>query len=123
MATCQCFPVIRNGEGQKVKLNIGIDDASTATNMTTTLKMVGRAQAPMGEQPLSPYLGLSQQLDCWIQSDWLRALLLEVKLEVIHQVLADTRAVVQHLYAVLAQLLLRPNAGTLQNGWRHDRTR
>ncbi len=110
VATRQRFAVIGNGQRQKMELNVGIDNARAASNMTATFKMVGGTQTAMGEQPFGANLGFAKQSNVLIQANRLRAFLLDVQLQMIHQVFTNTRAVLQHFNSVIAQFLLRSDA-------------
>ena len=74
----------------------------------------------MRQQPLRSNFGFAQQGHSRVQSDLLCAFLLNVELQVVHQVFTHTGAVAHHLNPEIAQLLRRPNARPLEDDWRHD---
>ena len=113
VAARQRFTVIGNGQGQKMELNVRIDDARAASNVAATFKMVGSTQTSVGEQPFSANPGFAQQSDVPVQGNRLRAFLLDIQLQMIHQIFTNTRAVLQNGNSVIAQFLLRTNTGAL----------
>ncbi|MNN79050.1 hypothetical protein D3C81_1956590 [compost metagenome] len=84
----ECLPVIGDGQRQEVKLDVGINDARPAANMTAALEVVGRTRPAPGSEPLDTDLGLAQKALGGKQANRLGALHLEVELHMIHQVFA-----------------------------------
>ena len=78
------FAIVRNGQGQKMELNVGIHDARAASNMAAAFKMVGGTQTAMGQQPLRANPGFAQQPNVCVQADRLRAFLLDIQLQMVH---------------------------------------
>src|SRR6185312_6928221 len=106
----------------EMELNVVITDARTAADETAGLEVIARAETVLRHNPAHP----DQRLPPWphvrVKGDRLLARHLEVKLEVILQVLTYAREVMHHGDSVPRELGGRSNAGKFQQLWRVDRS-
>ncbi len=112
--------VVGHRHGQEVILDVRIGDARAAADEPAGLEMIGRPQAILAQQPACADQRAIPPVDRGVQGDRLLARHLEIKLQVILQVLADARQIVHHLDAERAQLRRRPHSGQLQQLRRVD---
>ena len=103
MALGKRLAIIGNRKRKKMKLDVGIGEASPAADMAAGLEMVGGAKTLARRQPFHPDRGLAQQRHPGEQRHRLCAGELDIKLQVIHQVFTDARAGVHDRNAVFGQ--------------------
>ena len=95
-------------------MRFGIGDVVVAPDEAAALEVVRRARAASEEQPLEPDPRLAPVGERRLHRDWLRALVLDVDLEVVLEVLADAGQVVDDVDPEGSQLrrrCRRPTAG------------
>ena len=100
--------------GKEVELYIGVSHAGVAPHEAAGLQVGGGSGARPVEEPLDPHLDHPQSLLLAVESDGLRAALDDVELQVVLQVLANSRQVVDRLYADTAQVISSANTGEKQ---------
>src|SRR5262245_11269816 len=95
MTGCGRLAVIANGARQEMILDVGIFDALSGADEAAGFEMVGGAETSTEEQPLGPDQRLGDEVELGVQRHRLLAAHLEVNLEMVLQVLADARKLVQ----------------------------
>ena len=120
---CKSFAVISYGERQEVILDIRVADASPRADEPARLEVVGCPEPVTTHQPgratirpLPVQLCQEYRVIGWVQAIW------KSGFQVILEVLADTRQVVNHVDAERRGLLGRANSGELQQVRGIDRT-
>ena len=83
--------------GQEVELYVGVGEAGVAPDEAAGLQVGGGGRAGPVEEPLEPHLDHPQSLLFTVETHWLGAALDDVELQVVLQVLSDTREVVEGL--------------------------
>ena len=95
--------------GKEVELYIGVSHAGVAPHEAAGLQVGGGGGARPVEEPLDPHLDHPQSLLLAVESDGLRAALDDVELQVVLQVLTDSREVVKGLDTNTSQVISVPH--------------
>ena len=112
--------VVVNGDRQEVVLDVRPLEFRASADETTSLELVAGADTGAVEQPLGTDGRLVPPQQRWVQRYRLGAGVLQVQLQVVLQVLADARQVVDHRDVEAFQQGARAYAGTLQQLRRGD---
>ena len=115
--------IIAHRDRQEVILDIGVFDTGFGPDKGGRFKLVRRAHASFGEQPLRPDHRLREDIPMLVERDGLACRHLDVQLKMVLQVLTDTRAVRHNVDPVFRQMGRRANARQHQQLGRIDRRR
>ncbi|MDH6501180.1 hypothetical protein M2156_007399 [Streptomyces sp. SAI-149] len=105
--------VVADRDRQEVEHQVGVVDVIVAAREAARLEVIGRRGA-LAEEPLQPDEGGAPFREIRLHGDGLLAGVLDVHLQVVLQVLADARQVVDDVDAERAQLLGVADAGELE---------
>src|SRR5437762_7044163 len=86
--------VIANGDRQKVIFDVGIVDAGMRADEAAALEMIGGAETGLEQEPFEPDEGLGEEIEARTQRYRLQAFHLEIEFEMILQIVADARQIV-----------------------------
>ena len=95
--------------GKEVELYIGVSHAGVAPHEAAGLQVGGGSGARPVEEPLDPHLDHPQAFLFTVESDGLRAALDDIELQVVLQVLTDSREVVEGLDTDTSQVISVPH--------------
>src|SRR5690606_24416189 len=105
----------------EVILDVGIVDTRRGTQESCRLEMVGGAKAALEQKPLRPDQSLGERVENTVQRDGLGGFLLDVKLQMVLQVLPDAGTIRHDRDALAAKLLSRADTGQHEELRRIDR--
>ncbi len=112
--------VVADGDGQEVVLQVGPGLRVVGADEGARLELVAGADAAAEQQPLGADLRLVEPLQRRVESDRLLALVLDVHLQMVLQVLADPGQLVHHGDVELAQVRRIADARAQQDLRRGD---
>ncbi len=88
--------VVGHGHRQEVILDIRVLDPRPAADESARLKVIGGPQAVLAQNPAHADERLAERIHMLVQRDRLFARHLEIKLQVVLQVLTHSRQIVHH---------------------------
>ena len=115
-----CLPVIAHRHRQEMELDVGVVHTGARAQERRAFELVRGAEPGPRRHPLGADGALVDQVPVLVERDRLGAGLLDVKLQVILQVLADAGAVGDHLDPLPGQMCRGANAGQHQDFGRID---
>ena len=103
-----------------MELDVRVLDAGGGPYKPTTLEIVGRGKAPSREEPLRPEQPFADQVPIAIERDRLAGGHLEIDFQMILKVLADARAISDHVDSHVGKICGGTDPRVHQELWRVD---
>ena len=113
--------VVADRQRQEVILDVRIGDPGTAADEAAAFEMIGRTQSAFPEQPARADQRLSQRIHRRIEGDRKFGFDLEIEFQMVLQILANARKIVDRRNAMRAQFVGRADPRQLQQLRRIDR--